>query len=70
MAPSTKPAGAPQICATPPAKSPPIGAEPAKTVTYSDITRPRRWSGTPYCTVTLMVLIMSIELRPMKITQM
>ena len=65
VAPSRKPAGAPQISATAPAKKPPIGAEPAKTVTYRDITRPRSSCDTEFWIMTLMVLTITIELKPM-----
>jgi len=60
--------GAPNSSASPPAKRPPIGAVPAKTVTYSDMTRPRSSSGTLFWIVTLMVLTINIDARPMKTT--
>src|SRR5438093_11079911 len=63
-APSRNPAGAPHSWATVAARKPPIGADPAKTVTYRDMTRPRSASGTLFWTITLIELTISIETRP------
>src|SRR5918994_8001066 len=68
VAPTQHATYAPQAWAMAPASRPPIGADPANTVTYSDITRPRSASGIEFWIVTLIVFTISIEAKPMPAT--
>jgi hypothetical protein len=52
--------------ATAPVRRPPIGVDPAKTVVYTLITRPRRWSGTSSWTRVLAVAAMAMPPTPQK----
>jgi len=49
IAPSTRPARGPCVCASQPTIGAPIGVEPRNTTEYSDITRPRERTSAASC---------------------